>query len=130
VDFVDEAVIEARVTLETEKTGEGIYRCTLRSDYGQMVRDITLREGIDHAPTAANLLYHFALVAQSMDACDDLADWAEENGLNAKDETAKARYAQHSNDARDLRTLLGGYTFGNLMGALQIHQAISNARPG
>jgi hypothetical protein len=129
VDFVDEAVMEANVTLEAEKTAEGVYRCTLISDYNQMVRDITVKAGIGHAPSAANLLYHFALVTQGIQDSDDLNDWAEEQDLDPKDEATKARYEQARTDAEDLRTLLGGYTFGNLMGALPIHQAIGNARP-
>ncbi len=130
MDFVDEAVIEANVTLEAYKTAKSMYRCTLRSDHNQMVRDITVKEGVVHAPGAANLLHHFALVAQHIDDCDDLVDWAEELGHDPKDEGVKARYIQALEDAKDLRALLGGYTYGNLMGALQIHQAISNARPG
>ncbi|MDQ7018487.1 MAG: hypothetical protein Q9M33_04905 [Robiginitomaculum sp.] len=128
-DFIDEAVMEANVTLAAEKTGEGVYRCTLTSDYNQMVRDITVKPGIDYAPGAGNLLYHFALVTQGILDSDDLDDWAEEQDLDPRDETTKARYEQARTDAEDFRTLLGGYTFGNLMGALQIHQAIGNARP-
>ncbi|PHS28384.1 MAG: hypothetical protein COA84_00955 [Robiginitomaculum sp.] len=128
-DFVEEAVMEANVMLEVAKTEDGVFRCTLTSDYNQMVRHITVKEGIDHTPGAGNLLYHFALVTQGVLGSDDLDDWAEEQGLDPNDEAIKARYEQALTDAEDLRTLLGGYTFGNLMGGLAIHQAIGNARP-
>ena len=128
-DFVEDAISEANVMLEAKKTEAGVFRCTLTSDYNQMVRDITVKAGIDHAPSAANLLYHFAVVTQGIQDSDDVADWAEEQDLNPKDEATKARYAQACTDAEDLRTLLGGYTFENLMGGLAIHQAIGNARP-
>ena len=128
-DFVDEAVMEANVTLEANTTDEGVFHCTLTSDYNQMVRDITVKAGIDYAPSAANLLYHFALVTQGIQDSDDLEDWAEEHDLDLKDKATNTRYEQARTDAKDLRTLLGGYTFENLMGGLAIHQAIGNARP-
>ncbi len=126
-DFIDDAIIDANVALDAEQSAPGVFHCVLKSDYGQMVRDITLKEGHQDAPATGQLLYHFALVAQGIEACDDFADWAEEYDHDPADAEAKAVYEQYVLDAKDLRALLGGYTFGNLMGGLAIHQAIGNA---
>ncbi len=129
MDFVEEAVIEANVSLATTPRDDGQLRCVLTSDYGQMTRDITLKDGVDYEPSAANLLYHFALVTQGVTDCEDFADWADEYGHDPNNAASTTLYEQYCKDAKELRVLLGGYTFGNLMGGLAIHQAINHARP-
>ncbi len=126
-DFIDEAVAEANIILKSEKTGADIYRCTLSSDYCQMTRDITVKTGVTAPPDIGNLLYYFAQIAQSVRSTDDFEDWAEETGHDTADKDAKSRYKQQCKDTQELRTLLGGYCFDNLLQALAIHQAISNA---
>ncbi len=128
-DFIDDAIENAGITLSAEKTAPGVFRCTMVSHYGEMVRDITVKEGVDETPGVANLLYHFTLQTQSVDICDDLEDWADEYSYDASNEAIKAKYEQYCRDAKDLRALLGNDAFENLMGGLAISQAIGNARP-
>ncbi len=129
-DFIDEAIAAANLTLTAEKTGPNAYHCTLVSDYGQMVRDITVRKAAPNAPTIGNLVYYFAVQAQSVIDYDDFEEWADDEGFENFDPQARKNYEQHCKDARELRVLFGDEAFQNLMGALAIHQAISKAFPG
>ncbi len=93
-----------------------------------MVRDISIKPGYD-APDVGNLIYHFALSAQEVSQYDDVLEWATEEGRDLNDIETLPMFRQLVDNKRDFRLLLSEPVYQNLMAALEISQAIGNARP-
>lgn len=127
-DFIDDAVKDAGISLQVEEKGADQYACTLTSRHGKMVRDISIKPGYG-APDVGNLLYHFALSAQEVSQYDDVLEWAREEGRDLNDIETLPMFRQLVDNKRDFRLLLSEPVYQNLMAALEISQAIGNARP-
>lgn len=127
-DFIDDAITKADVTLDVSPMENNRYKCDFKSQHHEMTRTITMAEGYD-APKLGNLIYYYATEIQHYEDCDDILDWAKDNGLNPGDGETLRRYRQLDQDHRDIRLLLGEDNYQSMMGALAISQAIGNASP-
>lgn len=127
-DFIEEAIKSAEITLEITPIENNSYKCSFKSKHHAMMRNITMAEGYD-APKLGNLIYYYATEIQHYEDCDDILEWADDNGINPGDERTIKRYNQLSEDHKDLRLLLGEDNYQGMMSALAISQAISNAIP-
>jgi len=127
-DFIDDAVEKAQITLTTESMTSGELRCQLRNDNFQLIRDIRIRDGASASISASAILYHLVLNVQALRMCDGFDDWLAEFEIDLPKSQARAKYVQLQNDNRDLELLLGTNLCISTLAALEIHQAISNAR--
>ncbi len=127
-DFIDEAINTAEITLEVTPLEDNCYKCDFKSKHHEMTRNITMAEGYD-APKLGNLIYYYATEIQHYEDCDDILEWADDNGLKPGDADTLKRYRQLDQDHRDIRLLLGEENYQGMMGALAISQAIGNAIP-
>ncbi len=128
-DFIETAINEAGLTLETAPGDKpDSYRCTISNGRYEMVRTMTMKQGSGPPNLGGLLLYHAEQVQQIYD-CDDMLDWAEDYELDLGDYKTRDRFTDLVKDQDDLRRLLGDDGFHKMMGGLEIHQAIGNARP-
>lgn len=127
-DFIDDAIKTAEITLAIESTGNNSYKCGFNSKHHKMTRTITMAEGYG-VPKLGNLIYYYATEIQHYEDCDDILEWADDNGLNPGDDLTLRRYNQRREDHMDLRLLLGEKNYQSMMSALAISQAIDNAEP-
>jgi hypothetical protein len=127
-DFIEDAITAAAVELDILLKEDGQYACIMASSHGKMVRDITVKPGYD-APTLGNVIYHFALVAQEVSQYDDVLEWADDTGHKLNDSATLPKFRQMVDDKRDIRLLLSENIYQDMMGALEISQAICNAKP-
>jgi len=127
-DFIEEAITAAAVELDISLKEDDQYACVMTSSNGKMVRDITVKSGYD-APTLGNVIYHYALVAQEVSQYDDVLEWADDTGHKLSDSETLPKFRQMGDDKRDLRLLLSESIYQDMMGALEISQAICNAKP-
>ncbi|HEC00469.1 MAG TPA: hypothetical protein ENI91_02125 [Sphingomonadales bacterium] len=125
-DFIEEAITAAAVELDISLKEDNQYACIMTSPHGKMVRDITVKPGYD-APTLGNVIYHYALVAQEVSQYDDVLEWADDTGHKLSDSKTLPKFRQMVDDKRDLRLLLSESIYQDMMGALEISQAICNA---
>jgi hypothetical protein len=127
-DYIEDAITAAGVELDISVKDDGQYACVMTSSHGKMVRDITVKPGHD-APTLGNIIYHFALVAQEVSQYDDVLEWADDTGHKLSDSETLPKFRQMVDDKRDLRLLLSERAYQDMMGALEISQAICHANP-
>lgn len=127
-DYIDDAIAEAKIEMACTALDNNKYRCVLTSSYGEMTRDISIKEG-NGAPNMGNIIYHFALNAQNIDYYDDILEWSKEEcqDLNAPETIPK--YKQFVANKDDLRLLLSERVYKSMMSGLEISQAIHMACP-
>ncbi len=128
-DFIEAAIKEAGLTLETAPADKpDSYRCTISNGRYEMIR--TMRMKPDYPPPSlGGLLLYYAGQVQQIYDCDDILDWAEDYELDLNDSKIRDKFTNLVKDQDALRMLLGDDGFHKMMGGLEIHQAISNARP-
>ncbi len=127
-DFIDDAITAADVKMDVSAKGALLYACTLVSTHGKMSRDIAMKPD-SPAPTLGNIVYHYALVAQEVSQYDDILEWAKDTGRDLNDPSTIPYFNQMVADKTDLRLLLSERVYVDMMAALEINQAIANARP-
>jgi hypothetical protein len=128
-DFIETAISEAGLTLETSPADEpDHYRCTIGNGRYEMVRTMRMKEGYPPPSLGGLLLYHAEQVQQIYD-CDDILDWVKEYDLDLNDYKIRDKFTDLVKDQDALRILLSDDGFHKMMTGLEIHQAISNARP-
>jgi len=103
--------------------------CRLTGRGHVLERTLQLQVGFNALPSSAQFLYHFVLRVQEVNDCEDLDDWAEDMQLDPQLQETQAQYLDLLKDRDELRALLKAGSFEALMGGLEIHQAISRARP-
>jgi hypothetical protein len=125
-DFIEEAICKAQVVLTTESMASGELRCLLKSNNSQLVREIRIRDGA--IMSASALLYHLLLNIQAFRMCDDFEDWLDEFDIDLPQDKAEEKYKQMQTDEHDMELLLGADLCNRTLAALEISQAINNAR--
>ncbi len=129
-DFIDTAIQDTGVSLHTEPTDKAnCFKCIMTSAHGDMRRTMTMREGCG-APALGDLMLYYALRAQDISQYDDILEWSDENERDLNDPKTIPDFKQLVQDKTDLRLLLSEPAYQKMMAGLEIHQAISCARPG
>ena len=128
VDFIAAAISEAKIEIVITEKSDNLYRCALTSVYGKMKREISMKPGYS-APSLGNILYHYAVLSQQIDRCDDILDWAKERECNLNEASTIVNFNQLLEDQKDLRILLSEPIYQKLLTGLEISQAIENAYP-
>jgi hypothetical protein len=127
-DFITETIADAQLTFEAEKISEDYYACLITSPHGKMKRNLRMKPGHE-APTLGGMLYHYALIVQSLNEYEDVLEWADDTNRDLnKPETVK-EFKQMVEDETSLRLILSETIFQNLLSGLAISQAINNAMP-
>ena len=131
-DYINIAITEAGLEMRVSEAKPGLYRCTMTStanpDFNWQ-RDINTKAG-HGAPNIGNVFYHYALRAQEVSQYDDVLEWSDENERDLNDPKTIPDFQQLVQDKTDLRLLLSEPVYQKMMTGLEIHQAISCARPG
>jgi len=128
-DFIDTAIREASISLHTEPADKAnCFKCIMTSSYGTMTRTMTMREGYD-APPLGDLMLYYAETLQSVYLSEDILDWASEYEHDLTDNKTQSTFEGLVKNEADMRILLGDKIYRNMMTGLEIHQAISRARP-
>ena len=128
-DYILETIENCALKIETSNIEGQLYECSLVSSTQTMTRQIEMKPDSTSGPTAGQMLYYYAVRAQSVEICDDFLDWAAENDLDASESAVLNDYRTLVSDADDLKALLGTTSYDNLLSALAIDQAIRAARP-
>lgn len=128
-DYILETIENCALKIETSNIEGQLYECSLVSSTHTMTRQIEMKPDSTSGPTAGQMLYYYAVRAQSVEICDDFLDWAAENDLDASESAVLNDYRTLVSDADDLKALLGTTSYDNLLSALAIDQAIRAARP-
>jgi len=130
MDFIEEAIEKAKLTLSLTKIEDHHFSCELTSPLATMTREIQTSEDATADPQLGHLLYYFVLTAQQIYCSDDFDDWMEEYEIETEKEQALADYNQLCADSDELKGLVGEEVYQELQGALAISQAMNNAWPG
>jgi len=125
-DFIDDAIASAEVTMEQSLKQENLYICKLTSRHGTMTRNIEMGAG-SAPPSLGNVIYYYAVRAQEISSYDDLLEWADELEHDLNDPKTMPNFKQLVSDKTDLRLLLGEQNYQEMLTALEISQAITNA---
>jgi hypothetical protein len=125
-DYIHDAIMSAGLRLSVEEKGDDLYDCRISGPDHTMVRDIQMKPGFE-APKLGGLVYHYAQRAQQSQSFDDILEWADETGEDLQAPGTIEKYKQLVEDTQAFRLLLGESVFNDLMAALAIDQAISNA---
>ena len=127
-DFINDAISEAKIEIIITEKNENLYRCALTSVYGKMKREISMETGYS-VPSLGNILYHYLVLAQQIDQCEDILEWAKEREYDLNEASTIVNFNQLLEDQKDLRILLSEPIYQKLITGLEISQAIGNAYP-
>ena len=131
-DYIDIAITEAGLEMLVSEATPGLYHCTITSTANPKFnwqRNLNTKAG-HGAPGIGNVLYHYALRAQEISQYNDVLEWSDENERDLSDPKTIPDFKQLVQDKTDLRLLLSEPVYQKMMAGLEIHQAISCARPG
>lgn len=104
-DFIADAITKAQLSFKAEEISEDYYACHLTSPHGEMKRNIRMKPGYE-PHMLGGVLYHYALIVQSLNEYDDILEWAKDRDRDLNEPDTLKDYRQMVEDETDLKRVL------------------------